>query len=57
MIKYTLRDREELLESIRVLGNHKKNIEKEYRIKLQDIESDIDVINAELALLKSLGVC
>ncbi len=55
MIAYQLRDRDEILEELRILGLKKAKLEKEYKTAMADITADAEVIKAELALLKSLG--
>lgn len=55
MITYNLRNKDELMEELRVLGLKKKVLDENYRIAMLDITADASVINSELELLKALG--
>lgn len=55
MIRYNLRNKDELLEELRVLTSKRNTIDKNYKVLVSDIEADVSVIKAELQLLNSLG--
>lgn len=55
MKAYHLRSKEELFETIRVLQLQKMALERDCAEAVRDIEADMAVVSAELALLKSLG--